>query len=161
MFRFILIPWAFILEIVSHITFPTRSFIHEIVCRTFSIGSSYCVSYIAFWADREFLYFWQLEYVLLSDSYFCYCRQVVTILHSQIADAFAKLEISTPQAKRRYPFNFQLLSWSSLFTPFKSRSELAIPFSFGLNYLLTYIMMSQSSLWSRASTWMHQDIAFW
>lgn len=40
---------------------------------------------------------------LLFDSYFTFCcRQVVIILHFQISDAFSRLEISTPQAKRRY-----------------------------------------------------------
>ncbi|KAL6538742.1 hypothetical protein OROGR_012730 [Orobanche gracilis] len=42
--------------------------------------------------------------IQLFDSYFTcydyYCRQVVIILHSQIHDAFSRLELTTPQAKR-------------------------------------------------------------
>lgn len=31
-------------------------------------------------------------------------RQVVIIVHSQVSEAFSRLEISTPQAKDRYYF---------------------------------------------------------
>jgi hypothetical protein len=41
---------------------------------------------------------------------FCDFRRVVLLFHSQLFDAYSKVDVSTPQAKRRYSYMFQNLN---------------------------------------------------